>query len=59
VLAVAISYSRVYIGVHYLGDVLAGAALGTIWAVGGLAIYYRGAPWIRARRARAYSGRAP
>lgn len=28
-LAVAISFSRMYVGVHYLGDVLAGAALGT------------------------------
>jgi undecaprenyl-diphosphatase len=30
VLAVAIAFSRVYVGVHYPGDVLAGAALGTL-----------------------------
>jgi undecaprenyl-diphosphatase len=28
VLALAIAYSRIYVGVHYPGDVLAGAALG-------------------------------
>jgi undecaprenyl-diphosphatase len=29
VLAVAVSYSRVYVGVHYPGDVLSGAIIGT------------------------------
>jgi undecaprenyl-diphosphatase len=29
-LAAAIAFSRVHVGVHYPGDVLAGAALGTI-----------------------------
>jgi undecaprenyl-diphosphatase len=28
-LAVAVSYSRVYVGVHYPGDVLGGAIIGT------------------------------
>jgi undecaprenyl-diphosphatase len=37
VLAFAMAYSRVYVGVHYLGDVLAGAAMG---AAGG------GAAWL-------------
>jgi membrane-associated phospholipid phosphatase len=31
-LAVAISYSRVYVGVHYPGDVIAGAAVGALVA---------------------------
>ena len=33
VLALAIAYSRVYVGVHYPGDVLAGAVLGTAVAI--------------------------
>jgi undecaprenyl-diphosphatase len=33
-LAALISYSRVYLGVHYWSDVLAGAALGTAVAIG-------------------------
>ncbi len=32
-LAVGISFSRMYVGAHYLGDVLAGAALGTTVAL--------------------------
>lgn len=31
--AIAIAYSRVYLGVHYLGDVLIGIVLGIFWAV--------------------------
>jgi undecaprenyl-diphosphatase len=42
-LAVAIAFSRVYVGVHYLSDVLAGAALGTAVALAGLVL-------VRARR---------
>jgi len=32
-LALAIAYSRVYVGVHYPGDVLGGAALGLVVAI--------------------------
>lgn len=39
VLAVLIAYSRPYVGVHYPGDVLAGAALGT--AVAGATVWTR------------------
>ncbi len=52
-LALAIAYSRVYVGVHYPLDVLAGAAVGlsatlTVWRVGTTAraaprgVYFRG-----------------
>jgi undecaprenyl-diphosphatase len=59
VLAVAIAFSRVYVGVHYPGDVLAGAALGATWALGWLVVLRRFAPWVVSPRARAYSGGAP
>ena len=29
----AVGFSRIYLGVHYLGDVVAGVALGTLWLV--------------------------
>lgn len=32
-LAVTVAYSRVYIGAHFLGDILAGLALGFVWAM--------------------------
>ena len=48
-LATAIAFSRVYVGVHYPGDVLAGAALGA--AVG--------AAWVLALRAPRRSGASP
>jgi membrane-associated phospholipid phosphatase len=37
-LAVAISFSRIYVGVHYPSDVLAGAALGALVSLTALAI---------------------
>lgn len=38
-LAVAIAGSRVYLGVHYLSDVIGGLVLGTAWAVVGRRYY--------------------
>ncbi|MCF8331896.1 MAG: phosphatase PAP2 family protein [Bacteroidales bacterium] len=35
--AAIVSYSRIYLGVHFPGDILGGALLGTFW---GLIIYY-------------------
>jgi undecaprenyl-diphosphatase len=52
-LAVAIAYSRVYVGVHYPVDVLAGAALGTAvgWAgITSLPMLGRSRPRSRAAR---------
>jgi undecaprenyl-diphosphatase len=67
VLAAGVAYSRVYVGVHYPGDVLAGAALGTVWALGWLAVFRTLRPQLAAargrspfrRRPRAYSDGAP
>ncbi len=41
-----ISYSRLYLGDHYLSDVLAGFAVGTAWA----SIVYPGVDWLDSRR---------
>ena len=38
-LAIAIAGSRVYLGVHYLSDVVGGLVLGTAWAVAGRRYY--------------------
>ncbi len=46
-LVIAIGCSRVYLGVHWPSDVLAGWAFGALWALGWWAL----GAWIRARRA--------
>jgi undecaprenyl-diphosphatase len=48
-LAAAIAFSRVYVGVHYPGDAVAGAALGTLV----------GLAWVAALRLPRRSARAP
>lgn len=48
VLAGAVGISRVYLGVHWPSDVIAGWAAGTIWAL----LMWLAARWFRTRRAR-------
>jgi len=43
---VVLAYTRLYIGVHFLGDILAGSFLGIVF---GLAILYWFYPWMHAR----------
>jgi undecaprenyl-diphosphatase len=49
-LAVAISFSRVYVGVHYPSDVLAGAALGAVVSLTAVAILRLRRPTSAGRR---------
>ncbi len=49
---VAMGFSRMYLGVHYLSDVLAGFAAGTVWLAACIL-------WDRGRAAQAGSDRRP
>ena len=57
VLAILMAFTRVYVGAHYPGDVVAGLALGAIVAVGGgrlaTPLLTRVATWISGTRLRA------
>jgi undecaprenyl-diphosphatase len=51
VLATAIGFSRIYVGVHWPLDVLGGAVLGTLVGLAAIALLKRGAILRRSRRA--------
>jgi undecaprenyl-diphosphatase len=51
---IAVAFSRMYLGVHYLSDVVAAFAEGVAWlaiCVGALAAFWREAPAEAARKA--------
>ncbi len=50
-LTVIVALSRVYLGVHYVGDVLGGAGIGIALALGGWLLYRMGV-WVRMRSQR-------
>lgn len=43
-----VAYSRIYLGVHYPGDVVAGSLVGLTLSSAGVAILHRWFPWIKA-----------